>query len=589
MKPCNYCGKPIDFIKTATSWKPIDPGGSERHQCKPADAKAHFAKDISPLAKLDAETLALVKQNIAESRSQDDPGIVVPIGDGAQAMKWNYYPFQLRGIQQMVKRHEQGFTGILLGDEPGVGKTVQACGYINLLRDELGKNPSVLIVCWKTLKSVWMEHLENWLSFKAGIETGNARHFPPTNIVVINYDVLHKHQEVIGKRHWDLLILDEAHACKNSKTRRTKSCLSVKADRRIYVTGSPIVNRPADLWTLIHSLCPDIWGDVLDRNYYDRYFCGANPANGWDRSGHKHLKELHDLLRGFIMVRRLKAEVLPDLPPKVRKVIMLEPETKEAKEAISQEHKAKYLAATVHEAWQSLKMRKHELTEEEYINAIKALNEQEGMAWGASSIARHQTALVKVSAIIEHVKQVLEESDKVVVFAHHLDVIEAIAKPFDALVLTGKTTEEERTARRNMFQSDKKSRVMVAGITVGGQGITLTAASRMVFAELDWRPAIMSQAEDRCHRIGQMDSVLIEHVVLDGSIDERMTRTVLEKQAVLDAALDAKGEPAENVKKLASVVPAEDFKKVKTRQTKLEERLAKYPLYADGLKRSKPN
>jgi SWI/SNF-related matrix-associated actin-dependent regulator 1 of chromatin subfamily A len=139
------------------------------------------------------------------------------------------------------------------------------------------------------------------------------------------------------------------------------------------------------------------------------------------------------------------------------------------------------------------------------------------------------------------VKNALLASPKIVVFAHHRDVVSEIAAGFEdaAVTLTGEDTPEARQAAVDRFQTDPACTLFVGSIRAAGLGLTLTASAHVVFAELDWVPANMTQAEDRTHRIGQRESVLVQHLVLQDSLDSRMARMLIKKQRVLDEALDS--------------------------------------------------
>src|SRR3990167_6920453 len=153
---------------------------------------------------------------------------------------------------------------------------------------------------------------------------------------------------------------------------------------------------------------------------------------------------------------------------------------------------------------------------------------------------RHATALAKLPMVMIHLRDQLDAGNKVVVFAHHHDVVAAIAAEFGAaaVTLTGETGMAERQAAVDRFQSDDSCTLFIGSIHAAGVGITLTAAAHVIFAELDWVPGNLSQAEDRCHRIGQSGSVLVQHLVLDGSIDATMAQTITAKQDIIDRALD---------------------------------------------------
>src|SRR5690606_16135176 len=162
------------------------------------------------------------------------------------------------------------------------------------------------------------------------------------------------------------------------------------------------------------------------------------------------------------------------------------------------------------------------------------------VAFEELSALRHEMGIAKVPAVIEHIKETLENTDKIVVFAHHHDVVNAIAQAFGdiAVKLTGVESSDERQAAVDRFQNDPNCRLFIGTIGAAGVGLTLTAASTMIFAELDWVPGRVTQAEDRIHRIGQLDSVLIQHLVVDGSLDAKMAWVLVEKQEIIDKALD---------------------------------------------------
>ena len=180
-----------------------------------------------------------------------------------------------------------------------------------------------------------------------------------------------------------------------------------------------------------------------------------------------------------------------------------------------------------------------------YQAAVAKLRDLTKVQFTEMSEVRHETALLKVKDVISHVKDLMDSVDKVVVMAHHHDVIdelEAGLSEFNPVSLTGRDNQTHRQNAVDRFQTDPKCRLFIGSIQASGVGITLTAASTVVFAELDWVAGNLSQAEDRCHRIGQTDSVLVQHIVIDGSIDARMAQTVIAKQKVSDRALDENSE-----------------------------------------------
>jgi SWI/SNF-related matrix-associated actin-dependent regulator 1 of chromatin subfamily A len=239
----------------------------------------------------------------------------------------------------------------------------------------------------------------------------------------------------------------------------------------------------------------------------------------WKWDGADNLEELQELMRSRFMVRRLKKDVLTELPAKRRQVIVLEPKPQLAK-----------LVA------------KEVITYNEHAEKLKAQDAPTELALEFEGLSdmRKKIAVKKVPYAVEHIKELLNETNKVVVFAHHHEVIDALHEAFgqSAVVIDGRVSLDERQKAVDRFQTDKDCQVFIGGIQAAGVGITLTSASTVVFVELDWVPGNVSQAEDRCHRIGQKESVLVQHLVLEGSLDERVVEVIIQKQEVIDKALD---------------------------------------------------
>jgi SWI/SNF-related matrix-associated actin-dependent regulator 1 of chromatin subfamily A len=468
---------------------------------------------------------------MAASRAVDWVG-EIPCPDGLA-----YLPYQRAGIAYAMAR-----PATLIGDEMGLGKTIQAIGACNADPEVR----SVLVVCPASLKVNWAREWARWSVRKMSLGIANGGALPATEVVVINYDVLKKHSAAIRARSWDVLIIDEAHACKNPKTGRTQQVLGkwdkekdkriapIAARRRLFLTGTPILNKPIELWPIVHSLDPQGLGANW-RGFVMRYCAGHDSGFGWDVSGASNLEELQDRLRMF-MVRRLKADVLKELPAKRRSVVVL-PADGAGKVIAAESAGYDAAQARIEEARVACELAKAE-GEESYNAAVSRLRDASGAAFAEIAKLRHATALAKVPAMIEYLREVLE-SEKVVFFAHHLDVIAAVAAEFPGCaVLTGEHSQEQRQLAVDRFQRDADCRLFIGGIKAAGVGLTLTAASHVVMGELDWVPGNVTQCEDRCHRIGQANSVLVEHLVLDGSLDVRMANILVAKQEIIDRALD---------------------------------------------------
>jgi len=439
-----------------------------------------------------------------------------------------YLPYQLKAIRYAI-----GAKGTILADEMGLGKTVQAIGVINAL-----KAMKVLIVCPAGLKLNWKNELDEWLMA-----------IPGQDIQVISYHAADSAD--VGDSEdfpFDLLIVDEAHYIKNPQARRSKAIKHIAkfAKRVLLLTGTPMENRPVELWPLLQIACPEEWDPPTNDKTIVPYQKTTHPGEGanfwsfatrycdlkrtyfpsrgrrnsaWDFSGASNLDELRSRLRESCMVRRLKQDVLADLPPKRRQVIVLPSEGVDDDDLFA------------------------DLSEDSYYDVISKLTAGK-VLFEEYSRRRHEQALKKVPHIIEYVNNVLEDNDgKIILFAHHQDVISKLTDAFrdmghNPLVITGKTPVAERSSIVERFQKEKLWRVILCSIGAAGVGITLTAAQTVIFAELDPVPGRMTQAEDRAHRIGQKGSVLVQHLVSNKSLCARIAKILVKKQDVLTQALD---------------------------------------------------
>lgn len=480
------------------------------------------------------------KQEVVEASRAVDAGIDIPAPEGL-----SYLPFQRAGIAYATARPTT-----IIGDEMGLGKTIQAIGAVNL-------DPAVsrvLVICPASLRLNWHRELGKWLVRPLSIGIANGK-FPETEIVVINYDILKKHRAALRAHEWDMMIVDECHYLKNPKALRTvevlgkwhsdpaKNLPAIPAKRKIYLTGTPIVNRPIELFPVLKSTGLPEWRNW--QYYVTRYCDGRQTRWGWEVNGASNLDKLQEKLRSTVMVRRLKKDVLTDLPAKRRQIIELP--ANGAAAIVKNERSAWDARQDAIIALQTaVELAKASDDKADYENAVAALRDGVQAAFTEMAKLRHETALAKIPYVVEHIASAVESSGKVVLFAHHKDVIAAVQAALEdagikSVKLVGDMGAEARQESVDRFQADPTVAVFIGSIHAAGVGITLTAASHVIFAELDWVPGNISQAEDRCHRIGQTEHVLIQHLALEGSLDADMAKMLVEKQDVIDRALDVKG------------------------------------------------
>jgi SWI/SNF-related matrix-associated actin-dependent regulator 1 of chromatin subfamily A len=434
--------------------------------------------------------------------------LVAPVPEGLA-----YYPFQRVGIEFLSTR-----LAALLADEMGTGKTIQLAGLLNLLGQDLQR---VLVVTPASVKRVWALELSKWLVRKVPIMLVKGAtplaDLPSHGIWIVNYELLTKFRSALLREPWDLIALDEAHFIKNRSSLRTKACFGLArvAKRKILLTGTPLLNRPAELWTLLDFLAPAEWPNFY--RFAHRYCAPFRSEWGWDFSGASNLEELNAKLRRSLMLRRLKKDVLSQLPPLTRALVPLDVGLGDLEE----------------------------LTRLAGLDPLKMPLEVDPLSIPLDCVAkiRHELGRLKVGAALAFILEQADScDDKFVVFAHHRAVLDDLHHGLagsGAVLVIGETPEADRAAAIERFQTDRSTRFFVGSIRAMGVGVTLSAASRVIFVEQDWTPSVLRQAEDRLHRISQTQAVLSQYLVVPDSIDVNVMRSVIAKIEVIERTIDA--------------------------------------------------
>lgn len=472
--------------------------------------------------------------------------------------------------------------------------TVQAVGVHNSV-----KTRDVLIICPASLKVNWSREWKKWdvHGLSVGIamsiprrktvtdENGNKyvktwteHDFPDTDVVIVNYDMLDTFDEQIKDGYWDLVICDEAHLLKSQKAVRSlcvfggvkkavkkngrtvtprKEYEPILADRHLYLTGTPILSRPIELWNLIRAC--DRKGLGRDYTEYAFEYCAANyTINGLDVSGKSNLDKLNRLMRERFLVRRDKRAVLKELPEKTRETILLPKDKLESpvKKELSRVEKA--LAAYeeelgirednkfrfIDDLCQKLQdaIDAQDGEEPDWEAAVKMLSAPDQILFTEISAAREEVAMAKIGMVVEHVMKLYEAEEPVILFGFHKAVIKEIKERLEKNgvrvgVVVGDVPANKRQGIIDKFQ-DGEYDVILGNIMAMGVGYTLTRARIVVFAELDWVPSMIEQAEDRAWRHGQKNAVLVQYLIVDGSIEARMAMAIIEKMEAIYEALD---------------------------------------------------
>lgn len=469
--------------------------------------------------------------------------------------------FQADGVAWLESQLGTG----LLADEQGTGKTIQVLAYAH-------KNQTfpMLVVCPNSLKYNWRNEINATTGTKYLVNivgkaygkkqlakkklahpnvTYSRTPVQKHDIYIINYDALQSNVDGIESLGIKFMAIDESHKIKNPKAARTKAITRLAlgeiddrsqnnrtskkvgsgVEKVTLISGTPMLNRPKELWTTLRIIGK--WVPEFEKwtKFAFRYCNPQKSYHGWDFNGCSNGEELNRLLTTHVMLRRLKLNVLSDLPAKTFRTVPIDFDRKEYD---------KVEAAFDGIDWNSgmetiMRLGGKVPASDETIVAIQKL--------------REIAAYAKIDGVVDWIKDYTENGEKLVVFAHNRLLIDKIkhaleqdtqcARAVD--VVYGGVSDDDRESAIARFQFDTQSRVIIVGITSGGFGITLTSAGSVAFVQLPWTPGEVGQCIDRVHRIGQKaKNVSIFNLVAEGTIEESMSAMLLSKGEIIDSVLD---------------------------------------------------
>jgi len=454
---------------------------------------------------------ATLDQEMIVARLQEDLSNHFPAGR-------ELYPFQYVGV------HFAQLAGgrCLIGDDMGVGKTIQAIAYIALNTEQL----PALVVCPASVKYNWAKECRAWLpNMTVEVLEGRKGATPEADIIVCNYDIISGRKDALIDRGFNIVVCDESHYLKNIKAKRTEATLEVakESESVLCLSGTAVTNRPSEFFTTLNLLRPNEFPSFFP--YGQRYCDGYNTGWGWDFSGASNTDELHARTRDFC-IRRLKQEVLTELPDKVRTIMDIQPSKADLK---------RY--SDLHRAW----MEDYEMHQNH--GTLPA-----GFVLNMLTALRHECGLIKVPSTVAYIKEHYDITNgkPLVVFAHHTDVLKGCVEALRADKdrnwriggITGDMPAQKRQSNVEAFQAGQMD-VLFCSTIAAKEGITLTAANTAVFVEREWVPGWEEQAEDRVYRIGQeSDSVHAVYLSVAKTIDEKFNAVIEEKRKVVKAVLD---------------------------------------------------
>jgi hypothetical protein len=445
---------------------------------------------------------------VRRSRAHDAPSLDIEPRLGGELR-----PFQRAGVAYALDARRT-----FLADEQGLGKTVQALATL-----EADDAFPAVVICPASLKLNWKREIERWLPHRSiTVVSGTGTVAEAAEITVINYDIVHAHRARLSLRRPAALVLDESHYVKNPRAKRTQAVRrlaeSLGPDAlRLALTGTPVMNHAEELIPQLRVL-----GRLED------FGSGARFARRFQGAGAE--ERIHWHLRRRCFVRRLKADVLPQLPAK-RQVVV----------PVALENEGEYRQAERDVvAW----LREQPLDLGELEARVAAALRAERLA--QLNVLKRLAARGKTGPALAWIDDFLASDEPLVVFCGHREVQDLLVERFpDALHLLGRDSVDHREAAVRAFQEPDGPQLIVCATRVGAQGITLTRASNVAFLDLEWSPAMHDQAEDRCHRIGQHDAVTAWYLLAAETIDETMIELIARKRGIVGAVTDGRRDESE--------------------------------------------
>jgi superfamily II DNA or RNA helicase len=437
-------------------------------------------------------------------------------------------PYQSDGVAWALRLASAG-CGACLADDMGLGKTLQALAVL-LARAADGPAlvvaPTSLIGNWQAEAARFAPTLQvrSWgdEADRAALLLAAGAH----HVVLLSYPLLQLNAEAFQARGWHTLVLDEAQALKNAATKRSQAAQALQADFTLALSGTPVENRLAELWAIMRVCNPGLLGSAARFN--DRF------ATRIERDGDREAQRLLRRLIAPFVLRRTKAQVLHDLPPRTELALSVQPD--DAERAHYEALRRQALAAAERSLAQG--------GGQAQINVLAQLMRLRRAACDPRLVSPELGITgAKVQAFAELALELAANGHKALVFSQFVDFLALLRQPLDEAgipyqVLDGSTPSAERTRRVAAFQRGEGTLFLIS-LKAGGFGLNLTAADYVVIADPWWNPAAEDQASGRAHRIGQQRPVTVYRLVSAGTIEERIVELHQHKRALADGVLEA--------------------------------------------------
>jgi SNF2 family DNA or RNA helicase len=453
-------------------------------------------------------------------------------------LKATLRPYQQRGYDWLYKNASIGF-GSIIADDMGLGKTLQVISLLLKLKEEGAfVSRQALVVMPTTLLTNWQKEFDKFAPvFSPAVFHGPNRSLnEEAEVILTSYGIARSDHNLLSKKKWAAIIIDEAQNIKNVDAAQTKAIKKMKSEIRVAMSGTPVENRLSEYWSIFDFIHKGYLGNL---KRFTKEF--AYPIEV-DRDK-KKLDRFLKITSPFIL-RRLKTDktIISDLPEKIENDYMV---------SLVKEQGALYQGVL-----DTLMTEIEGIDQEMQDAGIKRRGMVLKLIMALKQVCNHPSQYLKQSdaspelsgkagMLLEMLENILENNEKVLIFTQFremgLILQEMIRNRFDidSMFLHGGTTRKDRDAMVERFQNDPKDKIFLLSIKAGGTGLNLTAASHVIHYDLWWNPAVETQATDRAYRIGQSKNVMVYRMITKGTFEEKINAMLKEKKELADLTVSA--------------------------------------------------
>jgi len=498
-----------------------------------ADVYAGFVKSsLDALDGIDVEDVPSWRKRAAEANRTAE---LKPIAVG-EPLEGQLRPYQKEGVYWLHFLDTNGFGG-LLADEMGLGKTIQALAWIQVSRRERAPSEPVLVVCPTSIVENWAEEAARFTpDLKVLILAGSDRHskwpdLPASDLAITSYALLRRDLDRLLETDFDAVILDEAQHIKNRSTQNAVAAKKLKTRHHLVLTGTPLENSVADLWSIMDFLMPGYLGS-------HQAFKGSyeNPIAQGGPEAQLCQAKLRRKLQPFL-VRRRKREVATELPPKIEKVSFC---TLTADQAL-----------VYRELMESSRSRVQAMVKKQ--GFVKSRMQILALLMRLRQVCCHLDLLklpdlkpkypsAKMESFWELVDEALDSGHRILVFSQFVSMLRILTaelnrRQIEYCYLDGSTKNRMSVVRQ--FNTERRIPLFLISLKAGGTGLNLTGADMVIHFDPWWNPAVENQATDRAYRIGQKRTVYSIKLITKETVEERVLELQRRKSSVIDATIES--------------------------------------------------